>query len=330
MGTIRKPFVGVIYRGVDISSDITYFLKNFRYTDKLDSDSPDIEITLEDREQIWQNEWFPVTGDTLSIFFQYEGEIEKLEANNFEVDLLDFSFDSDGDTLVIGAQQTPFSKNLREKRSQEYEKLELVDIVKLIGARQGLTVRGEVFNIGFDRITQNEESDLEFLTRISQDYGHLFKIQGNDLIFYNWFDLNRQRIEFELTRKDITRFEASKKLTGIYGSAKIVYEGVNGETVTGAILQSKSPNNSKDVLVINEKVESDNQAIAKAQEKLRKANADEFSGTLELEGECRYIAGINFTIKGFGAFDGVWQIQEVEHNFSPSNGWKSTLKIYGL
>lgn len=325
---VRKPIIGVIFRGVDVTSDITVFLKSFFYRDKLDNDSPDIEIELDDREQIWQNEWFPVMGDTISIFFKYEGENEVLNADNFEIDLLEFSFDNEGDTLRINAQQTPFSKNLREKRSQEYENVDLIDIVKLIGERQGLTVRGQVYDVRFDRITQNEESDLEFLTRISKDYGHLFKIEGENLIFYNWFDLNRQNPEFILTRKEITQFDAKKKLTGIYSSAKIVYEGVNGETITGAIINANPPNNSKDVLVINEKVESDGQAIAKAQEKLREANADEWSGSLTVEGECRYIAGVNFSIKGFGEFDGVWQIQEVEHEFSPSDGWVSFLEVY--
>lgn len=330
MGTVRKPIIGVYYRGVDVTSDITFFLRSFSYRDKLDNDSPDIEIELEDREQIWQKEWFPVLGDTISVFFQYEGEPDILEANNFEVDQVEFSFDSGGDVLRIEAQQTPFSKNLREKRSQEYEKMGLIDIVKLIGDRQGLTVRGQVYDIKFDRITQNEESDLEFLTRISKDYGHLFKIEGNNLIFYNWFDLNRKPSEFTLTRKEISQFDAKKKLTGIYSSAKIVYEGVNGEPITGAIIQANPPNNSKDVLVINEKVEDNFQAVAKAQEKLRQANADEWSGSLTVEGECRYVAGVNFTIKGFGEFDGLWQIQEVEHDFSPSDGWVSSMEVYKL
>ncbi|BAQ65516.1 phage late control D family protein [Geminocystis sp. NIES-3709] len=328
MGKVRKPIIGVIYKGVDVTSDITYFLLNFRYRDKINGDSPDLEIELEDREKIWQKEWFPTTGDAISAIFQYEGEENKLEANNFEIDLLDFSFDNrNGDRLRIGAQQTPFSKNLREKRSQEYEKMTLLQIIQSVASRQGLKVVGTVFDITFERITQNEESDLEFLTRLGSDYGQLFKIEGEKLIFYNYFQLNGQPSEFTINRKDIKYFRASKKLSGIYNSVKVVYEGVNGEPVIGGVIKANPPNNSKDVLTINDRVENDFQALAKAQEKLRQANADEYSGDLTVEGEYRYIAGINFTIEGFGAFNGVWQIQEVEHTFT-RDGWLSSMKIY--
>jgi uncharacterized protein len=330
MGNARKPIIGVIYEGKDISSDLTYFLRSFRYRDKLDSDSPDIEMELEDRENLWQYEWFPETGDSVSVSFQYEDEEEILEANGFEIDLLEFTFDEGGDIFRLGAQQTPFSKNLREKRSQEYENMTLVQVIQTIARRQGLTARGKVYEITFDRLTQNEESDLEFLTRLSDDYGQIFKIEGNNLIFYNRLELNTLSPRFHLERTDITRLEAKKKLTGMYNSAQVVYEGVNGETIVGAIIKAKPPNNSQDVLIINEKVESGFQAVAKAQEKLRKANADEFSGTLELEGECQYIAGVNFSINGFGQFNGIWQIQDVEHEFSPSSGWKSFLTVYKI
>jgi len=285
-------------------------------------------MELEDREKIWQNEWFPSTSARISAFFQYFGEGGRLDVKDFEIDLLEFSFDNGGDKFTIGAQQTPFSKNLREKRSQEYENITLSDLITLIATRQGLTSIGSVFAITFKRITQNEESDLEFLTRLSEDYGHLFKIQGNQIINYLWQDLDEQPADFTLTRKEITSFSATKKLSGIYKGVNLVYF-VGGDQAIGAFIKAERENNSSDILVINERAESLSEAQAKAKEKLRKANAEEWSGDLVVEGEFWQIAGINFNIKGFGRFDGVWQIQEIDHSFS-SDGWVASMKIFRI
>lgn len=330
MGKIRKPQVFMTYDNVDITESVTPFLIGFTYTDKLESDSPVIDFELEDTNKLWQNEWFPKTGAEVSVKLRYANEPEFLYMHKFQIDSIEFFFSARGDTLRLGAQQTPFSKNLREKRSKEYEKITLQKIIEDIAKRQQLRILGNIPQLTFERITQNEESDLEFLTRLANDFGLIFKIESTQLIFYDRKVLNADNPQFNLGRGDITRIEATKKLTGMYGSARLVYEGTNTEGAFSAVTFADPPNNSQDVLIVNEKVESIEQAQMLVAERLRRANADEYSGTIELEGEYRYIAGINFTLFDFGAFNGVWQIQQVEHHFTPTNGWKSALKVFRL
>ena len=327
---MRTPEISLLFRNVNISRDLVFFLKSIRYIDKITSESPEIEIVLHDREQVWQNEWFPPTGSRLSLTLKYREESNYIEANGFEIDKLDFSFDGNGDTLRLRGQQTPFSKSLREKRSVEYENVTLRGLIDTIAQRQGLTVQGTVAEITFERLTQNEQSDLEFLTRLAEDYGHIIKIEGDNLIIYSWDQLNSEPADFTIDREQINKFRASKKLVGIYRAARIVYEKTDDENRSEFEIEAQRPNDSEDVLVINQRSESPAQSEAIAKEKLRKANADEWKGDVNMEGEYWQRAGVNINIESFGQFDGKWQIQEVEHNFTPDRGWSSRLKVHKL
>lgn len=323
---MKKVSVIVTYKGVDISSDIHEDLKLVKYTDSLDAESPEARIELNDVNKVWQNSWFPDGGDEFSLQFAYTGDRIYLDAGTFEVDDLDFEFGTNGDILFLGGQATPVSKNLREKRSKEYEDNTLKAIVEDIATRQSLEIIGKIPEVTFERLTQDEESDLEFLLRASKDWGVLFKIEGTKLIFYSWEELNAKPVAFTLTKKNSDRFRVKKKTAGTYKSCEIRHSKTDDEEDLLAIVEASPPNNSQDVLSISTKVESPRQAELKAKEELRKANADEFKGTLSTEGDARFVAGINFNLSGFGIFDGKWQIMKASHQIN-QQGWTCSLSI---
>ena len=326
MSKVRQPRINLTYTGTDITEAIAPYLLSVSYTDKLDNDSPDVDIQLEDSFQLWQNDWFPAAKDQISLTLYYEGEPEQLEAGDFEIDDPQFDFGSGGDSLRLGAQATPVSKDLREKRSKEYEDITLKAIAEEIATRQGLALTGEIADVTFERLTQDEESDLEFLARISKDYGQLFKVEGTLLIFYNWDDLDSAEAQFSLDRTTITKFSARKKLSGTYKAAKLTYSKGDDEEEVAVTVDADPPNDSEDVLKISTRAEDGKQAELKAKEKLRAANATEYEGTITIEGEPYYLAGVNFDLSGFGKFDGKWQIQQARHQINNS-GWICRLKV---
>jgi|SanBayMetagenome_1026888.scaffolds.fasta_scaffold07512_4 phage protein D len=327
---MRKPTVEITYRGTNVTNDIYPFLKGITYNDKINHDSPDIDIEIDDSQRLWQSDWSPTAKDKIEVKFLYLNTDEILDAGVFEVDDLKYDFSDSGDRVSIGAQATPVAKNLREKRSKEYENVTLKAIVDEVAKRQSLTVKGTIVEVSFERITQNEESDLFFLQRIAKDYGQLFKVEGENLIFYNWSDLDAQESVFELTRADITSFSVTKKLVGTYKSALLTYSKPDDEAEIEVKIEAAIATDSEDVLVLNERAETQRQAELIATEKLRAANATQYEGEIAVEGEARYIAGLNFTLSGFGIFDGLWQIQESSHQFTPNGGWSTSLRVRGI
>ena len=59
------------------------------------------------------------------------------------------------------------------------------EIAKEIADKHGYTLVGEIADVRVDRITQNQERDLSFLTKLAEQYGYIFKIAENNLVFYD-------------------------------------------------------------------------------------------------------------------------------------------------
>ena len=60
------------YNSKDISTDIAPYLLSFQFSDKASGEADDIQINLEDRDKLWESEWFPNKGDTIEAFFIIE------------------------------------------------------------------------------------------------------------------------------------------------------------------------------------------------------------------------------------------------------------------
>ena len=65
--------------------------------------------------------------------------------------------------------------------------------------------------------------------------------------------------------------------------------------------------------------------LAKA--KLRQLNAKSLTGNVAIVGDVSLVAGLVVTLKGFGAFDGDFYIEEARHSVS-SSGFTTSLSLH--
>ena len=91
-------------QGKDVSMDLWPHLLSLSYTDKADDELDDLQLTLEDREGLWQGDWLPKHGDIISVTivasnFRAPGE-EELDCGEFEVDELTLESSRDGGDVV--------------------------------------------------------------------------------------------------------------------------------------------------------------------------------------------------------------------------------------
>ena len=176
------PIFELFYEQKNITKDVSPYVTSIEYTDVEHGESDELQITFEDSEKLWQGAWIPTKGDALRAYIGYEAE-KLLNCGVFEIDELEY--DTPPDVITVKGLATGIKKPLRQKNSQGYENKTLKQIAKEIADKHGYTLVGEVADIRVDRITQNKERDLTFLTKLAEEYGYIFKIAENNLVFYD-------------------------------------------------------------------------------------------------------------------------------------------------
>lgn len=335
MANVPRPIIKRFdYRltvaGVDITADIRNTpdtdLLSISIQDNLEK-SDSLTLDFSDAKGVWKNSWYPTKGNPVTIAIGYTDLSESwLPEIEYQIDEIELS---SWDKITIRATATPIVESLRTLRTEAYENVTLKGIVDKVAARNKLTVEGEIKAISFERISQSRESDLNLLLRLSQEYGHIFKVHSSGkIVFYNRSILESADSVFKLSALEVdpTRIRLTDSLQGVYNRAEIKYDsGKRGKPLTH--LETDKSIGSGELLYLDNRAENLSQAIAIAQEGLRLANSTRVTGDITLEGNALYNAGSNFDLSDCGKFSGKWHINEVKHDVSKSQGWMSRLSI---
>jgi uncharacterized protein len=324
METVIQPRVKIVYSGKDITRDITPYLLSVEYTDNTTENSDEASFTVEDTEGLWRTEWMPSKGDKIDVEIGYDNEM--LKCGTFTVDEIEFS--GPPDTVQIRALAASVGSPVRTKNSKAYEQQTLRQIANEIANKYGYEVidnnadKNALDDIKIQRITQNRETDLAFLKRVSDDYGIMFSLRDTKLIFTSIFDIEKGESILTLERGDLLSYSVKDTATSVYKEAtvkhtapkqnKVIESKVPTKFMYGG--EGKGPDTkSEDVLEIRVKADDPKQAEKKARAKLHKANSKEKEGSFTIIGNTKLIAGNNFTLVGMGGFSGKWNITKSSH-----------------
>lgn len=321
---VKTPTFTLTYEGVDISRDLAELLGTLTYTDRLHAQSPDLEIAVENRDRRWMDKWLPAKGDEALLVLGYEGELE-LDCGRFEFDDADFA--GPPDRVTLGFLATDVTADLRTERTEPYEKTTLRAIAEDIAKRHNLELVGEVPEVKIDRATQNEETDLQFITKLAEEYDLVVKVENRKLIFYSWDELDARPIIATLTDADIKSYRIPWKSDSVYKQATLTYQ--DPKTKKEITHTEVDPEiEVGDTLKVNDRVESQAQAIEKCKAALKKANRKQVEPSIDLvEGVSWAIAGANVEVNGYGLFSGKYQITEAKHTMNLNRGWDCSLKL---
>ena len=331
----RWAEVVIIYEGVNISRDIAPYLLNFTYTDNASDKADDISFSLEDRERLWVNDWFPTKGDKVKVSivvhdWDSANRTESLPCGTFEVDQIDCS--GPPNQVTIKAISTLVSKPMRqEKHTKAWENVKLSTIAGDMASKNGLALfwdsKEDPF---FERRDQVETSDLEFFSTLARDYGIAVKVTDTQLVCYFEEDYEERAPVGELSfgDKKLINWSFSTKAAGTYKAAKLQYhDPVKNETHIVTESSEDGTEGTGRTLEINQKADTESDAKKIAKEKLRKANKREITGNITLMGDLRFVGGSNVTISGFGAFDGKYVIEKATHSIGGSYTTKLDLSM---
>lgn len=332
---IQTPTFELFYGKHQITHYIKPTLLSLTYTDNLSDQSDELQITFEDQERKWIGAWFPTQGDNIKVQLGYLGE-PLVALGAFELDEIEWQHSkTSGSVVSLKALSTGISKANRTLKPKAYENTTLANIVRKVAKNLKLKVTGTVANIPIKRVTQYQERDVEFLTRLAHEYHHSFKIVGNTLVFTTMESLEqrspvktldltqvisvrlRDRIKEAVKKVEVSGFNNKKK--------KTLKQTKKRKSKRPTKKQAKASNG--DTLKIITRGESQAQIDARADAALAEHTDDQQAGNLTVIGDPKLVAGNTILLTGFGFFSGKYMIKSARHNYARQQGYTTDLEI---
>lgn len=319
---IREPAFRLIYAGKDVTADFATWPTTITYTDNVDGESDEVTVTVHNADGVWLGPWSPEAGDRFQLFFGYKDQLAP--AGTFTVDETSAQGDSGGDTVDFKGLAAPKTEALRTPRHKDYEDASLSDIVGEIAGRHGFSVRGPIDDLRFERLTQDGESDTEFLMRLAEDYGHYFTVKGAEVLF-----ASRDGLRAAAPVRTIDRLADMGNTLKSYSlrdadheaakSAEVKYLHPRRKALVGAESSAEEKGlktASGDVIKLDVRVEDEAQAERIADSHLDTRNAKKLTGTMTLVGDPLLVSGSTVQLVNFGKYDGKWLIKPSSHTMA--------------
>lgn len=329
----RRTEFKLTYDNVDISADLQNYLISWSYTDNLSGQADDLQVTLEDREQLWVGDWTPEQGATLKASAtrynrKFEGTEEELNLGTFEIDEIEKGYPPS--VVTIKSISIPESSSLRgEAKNKAWEETKLSIVANDITKGAGLKLFYDTNeDPEYDRIEQTEETDLKFLVRLCNDAGMCLKISDSQIVI---FDEQKYEQQAPFTRVMIGEaylkdYKFRSTLNGVYSSCRVQYHDASKNEKIEYTFTPPNPPKTGRVLVINERVASVQEAERLAKKRLREKNKNGVTGSMALMGDVRFVAGLTIRTVGFGVLDGNYIISQANHS-QDSSGHITRIEI---
>ncbi|MBP2655414.1 MAG: Phage late control protein [Firmicutes bacterium] len=241
MTSARQATVKIVYNAKDITKNIAPFLLDFEYTDNESHKADDIQLTLEDKNQLWMSDWLPTKGDTITASIIVEnwfkpGDGLSLPCGTFSVDEVEFS--GPPHIIRIKGVSVPTSTDIRgQAKTKAWEKISLKSIAEDLASAASLTLMYESdTNPQYLRIDQVESSDLAFLQTMCEKACVALKVTDNKIVIFDERTYEEKDAVWTINRKggDVISFSLKSKTSGTAKAGKVTYsDPLTGKTVTG-------------------------------------------------------------------------------------------------
>lgn len=309
----------------------------FSYTDNAAGKADSITLELHDRDGVWADSWAPqkgslVTATIVCKHWQHHNSNEQLPCGSFTIDTITYS--GQPDKISIKAVSASLAQNLRERpTTKAWENCTLQKIAKEIAEKHNLSLMFLAEDAHIRRQDQREESDLAFLSRIAKKRGVNLKVHNGTLILFDAEEAEKKNAILVLPKRGHAFSPSAYSFTRssvdtAYTSCTVTYRDPTTEKDIAATFNAfgePAAEGGKN-FVVNTRVESEAEARTLAQKSLRLKNQAECTGSIELMGNTKLVAGAVVMLTGFGSFSGRYFVVTATHSMGNS-GYRSTAEL---
>ena len=255
----KQGVIKIIWNGKNITDDISRFVSSLTYTDREEGASDELSIVLDDGEGLWSGDWYPTEGDSMQVYLGYPDKM--MDCGLFQVDELNYS--GKPDQLEIKAIAAGITKALRSRNSKAFEEQTLKQIANFYCKKYNITLIDETNSmlgkINMDRKTQEEKTDLAFLSELATEYGFIFSIRWDKMIFTSYYNLDNAESIKSIDKLHLSSYSIREKTYDTYASAYIKSRNAGESHIVDWSEDYEGGNYKTDVLLINGKVSNKQQ-----------------------------------------------------------------------
>lgn len=325
---MRTSSLNVIYKGKDISKDISKSLISFTYVDNEQGKVDEIELILENKNSLWSTSWYPEKGSIIEAGLKLNnwnkaGETISVKWGKFIIDELTYS--SNGTFSIKTVSEKCAGSFFTEKKCRTFENISLKEVCeKIVKENNMQLIFKSSKNIKYTKLYQLYYTDSSFIFIQSDKAGNKCKISNDKVIIY---DSSIKNINIKLKPCDVASYEFKSKTFGTYKASEVKY--FNSETGEVVIYRAEDDTIKNDsVLIIEEHAETSEEAKNIAESRLKKANEKEITGSISLMGNPEIFTGCEIEVADVGVFSGTYVVEKVTHNINNSQGYTTSFEVY--
>jgi uncharacterized protein len=305
-----QPYYRVIADSKDVTDAIRDRLLSLSITDAAGMDSDVLEIALDDRDRIIA---IPRRGAELDVSLGYR-ETKLSRMGLFVVDEIVPS--GPPATMTIRARAADFRQSLKAPGTRSWDGKTLGDICSTIAKKHGYEARvnQSLASQAIAHVDQNE-SDMNLLTRLAKDYGAVVKITGGVLALVPAGEAHsasgKAMPATTLSYEQISRYEATLADRGKYTAVQARWDDKAHAREMPVTVGSGEP-----MFIIQRKFADEATAKAAAKAKLDGFFRGAATLSLSCDGNAALMAESRLTISGVRTgVNGAWITTQVVHRY---------------
>lgn len=233
------------------------------------------------------------------------------------------------DRLVIGAHSADFKESFTERRSGDYHKMSLKEIVEEIAERHGFEAKvGEAIGaIEVESRMQSDESDANFLTRLAQEFDAIAALKQGVLLF---IEKGEGKSASGMALPIVLHHRSDGDQHHFSLNARDRYTGVEVRYLEAGTAKRKSVTIGDDERIKRLRTIYSNkeEATDAGEKELKRLKRGAANATFNFaEGNARITADTPLRVMGFkaGIVGNDWSVQSVTHSINGQNGFTTSI-----
>lgn len=329
------PALSIRYNGKDTGKDLTESLISFDYQDNISDRSDTISITFEDVGGYWRDH-LPDTGALLDVSFGYQGAM--LDINNaFEIDRIKYT--GSPSVVTLSGNAAANQKKLRTRHSQSWfddektgKRHTLKEIIQAVAKRTDCTTDLRFTDIPLEFTAQDNETDLAFLMRLSDEADLNLKLVNNTIVCVQMTDLMAQKPVFTVPENTLIGWDVDIDLVESVASVERRQHDPQAKSLIvyavdekGAVVQTGTTKAAQTTKNVKREIARQTHTAATKSE-VNRVNRDRKRINFTCFGTPLIKAGRVIGLQGMGKNATACLVEIASHNIDKTNGYVTSVQ----